>query len=305
MRISDTIKANLALLGAVTAWASAFVAIRLGLAGYSPGSLAALRFFIASMCLGTFFAANPRPAKLTLRNLGLTSLTGLFGIFAYSLLLNHGQTAMSPGVASFIVAQTPVITSVLAIVIFSERPALITIVGIVISCLGVAIIVAGQPMHVDSNFGLIMVALATICGSIHTICQKYLLKELMPYHVTTLSTWAGTLALVMFLPQLLTEAKDAPIDSTLAVIFLGIVPSTIGQWLWSYGLSKTTVVRAAAYLYTMPIISTVFGWLIFSEVPTRLALTGGSIALIGAMLVKKDLTPHKAINDKAPKVTSA
>ncbi len=309
MNISDTIKVHIALLCAVCTWSLAFVAIRIGLAGYSPGSLAILRFSIASMCLAALFGKNSTPKKISLRQICLVFATVMLGIFAYSLLLNNGQKAMSPGLASFIVAQTPVITALFAIIIFGERPASITVAGIAVSCSGIALIVTSKPMHVDSNFGLVMLGLATICGSFHTICQKYLLLELKPYHVTAFSTWAGTIALTVFFPQLLSEAADAPIKSTLAAIFLGIIPSTLGQWCWSYGLSKTTVVRAAAYLYTMPIISTFFGWLILGDIPTVFALIGGSIALVGAMLVKKDLTARKPVEDKtaskAPGTTSA
>ncbi|MCC2667478.1 MAG: eamA, partial [Gammaproteobacteria bacterium] len=44
-----TLKTKLALLTTVVLWASAFVAIRAGLQGYSPGGLALLRFLIASV----------------------------------------------------------------------------------------------------------------------------------------------------------------------------------------------------------------------------------------------------------------
>lgn len=36
---------------AIVLWASAFIGIRIGLADYSPGALALLRFMIASLCL--------------------------------------------------------------------------------------------------------------------------------------------------------------------------------------------------------------------------------------------------------------
>jgi|GEM_PF-1340020 len=309
MRISDTIKVNLALFTAVSTWALAFVAIRIGLEGYSPGALALLRFSVSSCCLGAFFGRNQISTRFSLRHLGLIICISLCGIFGYSLLLNTGQKTISSGLASFIVAQTPVITTTLAIAIFSERPTLITVIGITISGLGIATIVGSQPFAFDFNLGLLMVMAATLLGSCHTILQKYLLQELSPYHVTTFATWFGTICLLIFLPQLINEAAHAPSTSTIAAIFLGIVPSACGQWLWTYGLSKTMVVRASAYLYTMPIISTLFGWLLLSEIPSMLALIGGLIALIGSMLVKKDISPKKTLPkgyaDKEPTTTSA
>ena len=272
---SQTIKANLALLGAVTTWASAFAAIHLGLEGYSPGSLALIRYFVASMRLGLFFPRNVLKIKLQARHLLLLLGAGALGICGYSLLLNGGQKAVSSGLASFVIAQTPVMTAIFAIVLLNERPAFITIVGITISCIGVGVIVASEPLRLDFSFGLLMILSATLCGSLHTIFQKYLLKDLIPYHVTTFSTWFATaILLLIFLPHFLNQTADAPRHATMAAFFLGVIPSTIGQWLWSYGLAKTTVVRASAYLYTMPIISTIIAWFVLDERPSRYALMG-------------------------------
>ena len=46
--LSANAKAGINLTFCVVLWASAFVGIRIGLKGYSPGSLALLRYLIAS-----------------------------------------------------------------------------------------------------------------------------------------------------------------------------------------------------------------------------------------------------------------
>jgi drug/metabolite transporter (DMT)-like permease len=295
MAIKATIKVNLALFTAVALWSLSFVAIRIALISYSPGSIALLRFFVASLCLLLVFIKSSEHRPMTRQHFRLLVGVGAIGLASYSVLLNSGERIISSGLASFVIAQTPVVTAVLAMAFLKERPSFMTMCGMSVSIFGMMIIVLGETIQVDINLGLMLVMLATVCGSLHSILQKYLLKDLSPYQVTAYSTWFATLSLLIFFPKLMIDLKDASLKATAAVIFLGIVPSTIGQWLWTYGLSRTLVVKASAYLYAMPIISTVCGWLILSEFPTSSALTGGLIALIGAMLVKKDLPEDRSL----------
>lgn len=283
----DDIKSQLALAASITLWSFSFVAIRIGLEGYSPGALALLRYTVASLCLLAFFPKHARNFSLSMRDLLLLSAIGVIGIAGYSIFLTSGQKTVSSGMASFMIAQTPVITATLAMLMLKERPEPITFLGIVISIIGVSIIWQGQPVHLDLDTGLFLVMLATICGSLHSIWQKHLLGGLSPYQVTALCTWIATIALVIFAADLAKSFHHASLNATLAVVFLGIIPSTLGQWLWCYGLKNTLVTQATTYLYAMPILSTIFAWLILGEMPGSTALLGGSIALLGAIIVKK------------------
>jgi drug/metabolite transporter (DMT)-like permease len=287
MSSSEDIKANAALISAVILWSFSFVAIRIGLESYSPGALGLLRFLVASLCLLIMFPKSAQNISISIRDLLLLAGIGVIGIAGYSIFLSTSQKTVSSGLASFMVAQTPVITATLAMFMLKEKPNLITMLGIGISCLGVSIIWQGQPVHIDLDTGLMLLVLATICGSLHSIWQKHALAGLSPYQVTAISTWFAAAALLVFLPALLSTLKHASLHASMAVIFLGIIPSTVGQLLWCYGLSRTRVLKATAYLYAMPFLSTIFGWLILGEIPTGAALLGGSIALLGAVIVKK------------------
>ncbi len=289
--MSKTLKVNLALISAVVLWATAFVAIRISLGGYSPGSVGLFRFGIASCCLALPMLFGSKFPRLRPRQILSLFIIGTIGTAAYSILLNSGEKNISPGMASFLVAQTPIINAILAMGFLKEKPSLNSITAISVSCLGVAIIVIGQPIRENFNLGLMLVITATVCGSLQSIMQKYMLGQLSPLHVSAISTWFATLALLFFLPNLLKEWHSAPTSATWAAIFLGLFPSTLGQWLWGYGLSKTLVVKASAYLYMMPFLSTSFAWLVLNEWPSRLELIGGLVALLGVVLVKKDVRP--------------
>lgn len=290
---------KLALLVSVALWSTAFVGIRWGISSYSPGSLSLLRFLVASVCLiPPLFASRPRLPKA--KEWGGIAMVGLIGIAAYSVLLNTGEKTVPAGIASFIVSQTPVITAVLAVLFLRERIDRITILGIAISAGGVTLIVLGEGLQIDFSLGLLIIALAAICGSMHSVFQKPLLNTMPLAQVIAYATWAGTLALMVFAPTLLDEIGNASFESTAAAVYLGIVPAAMAQWCWAYGLKHTSVINATLYLYTMPILTTLFGWLFLGEAPTLYALVGGVIALFGAALVQRDFLLAQAKVAPAP-----
>ncbi|MCA9507342.1 MAG: DMT family transporter, partial [Myxococcales bacterium] len=256
--MTNTIKVNCALLAAMILWASSFIAIRLSLEGYSPGSVGLFRFILASMSFVIFFAFYAKFPKINLKQLLMLAVAGSFGTAAYSIFLNSGEQSISPAMASFLIAQTPVTNSIFAFVFLKERLSFNTLLAIIVSCIGVSIIVIGQPIESDFNFGIILVLMATFCGSLQSTIQKYILHQLSPLHVIAISVWFATASLLVFASDLISEVQVAPLRSSLAVVFLAFLPSIVGQWLWGYGLSKTTVAKASIYLYMLPFLSTLF-----------------------------------------------
>jgi drug/metabolite transporter (DMT)-like permease len=91
-------------------WASAYAGIRAGLRGYSPAVLATLRFLTASVVLSIYppFARFRRPA---FRDLPGLILAGVVGITFYDIALNYGETRVTAGSASLLIASAPIWTS--------------------------------------------------------------------------------------------------------------------------------------------------------------------------------------------------
>ena len=103
-------KRTLAAFGfAVVAWASAFPAIRIALAAYSPSQLAFFRFSIAALVLFAVGAAarlRLPPVRDLLRMAGL----GVVGVAFYAVALGYGQQQVPAGSASLLIASAPVIS---------------------------------------------------------------------------------------------------------------------------------------------------------------------------------------------------
>lgn len=277
---------NTLIMTNLFAWASAYIGIRIGLHSYSPGSLGFFRFLIASIILIPFYIIgkkNKKMVKLRFYEIIIIMLLGVLGIGFYAVALNYGEITTLSSIASFIITQSPVIIVLLSVIFFSEKINIYGIIGIIISFLGICLIAKNQSHGWHFDTGVISVALAAIAGSLFSILQKPLFKKIPAIQIAIIAIWGATISLAIFIPQLFHDLPNATINSTLAAIYLGIIPSAIGYITWSVILSRVSAVKAAGYLYVIPLITTVMGFFI-GEFPLLMELTGGIIALGGAVI---------------------
>lgn len=285
----DTVsfKSKMIILTAVTLWASAFAGIRAGLEGYTPGALALLRFLIASVCIAILHTRVSKKIFIPSRDKVLLLLTGMLGLGIYSLALNYGEIEISSGVASFIISLSPLITLIIAALFLNETVTAIMVVGTLVSIFGVGLIMMSKEHAIHSGFGFFYLFISMTISGLYSIIQKPFLRKYHALEVTSYIIWGATLLLSIYTPQLIANIRTAPMHATLAVIYLGIFPATAGFMAWSYGLKEMPASRAVNYLYFMPIIATLTGWIWLGETPAFLSLLGGLVALLGVWIVSQ------------------
>lgn len=279
-----SLKTKIALTIAIVLWASAFVGIRAGLKGYSPGALALFRFLIASICMGLIYARLPKREVFARKDYWLILLFGAVGLGSYNVFLNYGELSVSSGIASFIIGQSPLLTLICAVLFLGEAFSLFSLIGILVSICGVGLIALGESGCFKCNSGLLFILLATIVNGLYSVLQKPFLKKYHAIDVTVFIMWGGTISLLIFTPSLLHDMKTAPLSATLAAIYLGIFPAAIAYLAWSYALAAIPASRCSTFMYFMPIITTFLGWLCLGEVPAFLSLCGGVVALLGVWI---------------------
>ncbi len=271
----------------IALWASAFVGIRYAVESYQPGSLALLRYLIASVCMIVIWKKNPGPTAIRKQDILPLLLTGILGIALYNITLNHAEISISAGEASFMVAQTPVLNAVLAVLFLGEISRKQLWIGLVISAIGVIIIARSNLHHFAINEGFWFILTATFCSSLYTIVQKPLVGRIQPIRCACFAIWIGTIVLLIYTPQLIHDIQYASLKATLSVVYLGIFPAAIAYALWSHLLSKLSATKTSMTLYLSPVFTIILGWLFLRETPASLALLGGAIALTGAFITNR------------------
>jgi len=265
-------------------WASAFPAIRAGLQAFGPVELGAARFAIAGVPAAIYLIVI-RPGWPERREMWRIATGGIFFVALYTVLLNVGEQTVSAGAAAFIININPIITAIFAMLLLNETFSRAAWVGTAISFAGIGLIALGEGDGLRIDIGALFIFGAALCNTVTTIVQKPILKK---YHPVTVAAWnivIGALILSPAMPAAAMQLPHASSEALFAVLYLGVGPSMVAYATYSLMLSKFPASRASNFLYSVPPISMLLGFLWLGEVPGLFALIGGAMALVGVIVV--------------------
>lgn len=268
----------------IVVWASAFAGIRAGLEAYGPGQVALLRLLVASGALA-LYAVWVRMRMPEARDLPVIALSGFLAFAVYHVALNYGELTVSSGPAALLVNTAPIFTALLATAYLGERLRFWGWTGMIVSFFGAALIGLGEGGGVRLAPGTFVILISAVAVSVYIVVQKPYLRRYGPLAFTTYAVWAGTLFTLVFLPGLPEAVLEAPFETTLAVVYLGLFPTALAYVTYAYALSRLPASRGASFLYLIAPVAFVVAWAWLGEVPTLLSVVGGVIVLGGVVIV--------------------
>ncbi len=273
-----------ALVVTVVAWASAFPAIRAGLASFGPAELGAVRFTVAAIPAAIFLAIT-RPKLPSLAESWRFVYGGIVFVAFYTTLLNFGEVTVSAGAASFIINVAPIMVALMATFMLGERFSRLAWLGTLVSFAGIGLIALGEGDGLKIDQGALMILGAAFCTASTAIVQKPLFRNHKPLSVSAWNMVIGAVALLPLLPAGVEQAMVANTEALVSAIYLGIVPSFIAYGSYAVALSRLPASRATNFLYLVPPTATVMGFVWLSEVPGLAGIIGGLMAMGGVVIV--------------------
>ncbi|MFE7797575.1 DMT family transporter [Nocardia sp. NPDC057440] len=296
---SDDRKAVVAAAVTVVLWASAFVFIRAAGEDFSPGALALGRLLTGAIALVAILIVTGEglPVRAAWRGI---LISGVLWFGVYMVALNWGEQYVDAGTAAMVINIGPVLIAVLSGVVLGEGFPARLMAGIAVAFAGAIVVgLSNSGGGRSAVLGVILCLTAAATWAISVVAQKPALAHASALQVTTGGCVIGAVACLPFTGQLVREAADAPMSSTLSLVYLGVFPTALAFTTWAYALARTTAGKMGVTTYAVPALVVLMAWIALDEVPAPLAVVGGLLCLSGVAITRsrprrpKDAAPEQ------------
>ena len=287
-----------ALYGSVLAivvsviWGLSFVAASAVLSTLTPILLATIRFIIASLVFIPIIAWELKHGRVVkLRDLMELALLGLLSVSVYFWLQYTGIKYAGAGISALlVVGLIPILTGVASFFVLKETYAHQQLLGTALGLLGVALItVPGLLLNrVDWLFylGVLCLLLNAICWALYsTLSRRLMNRTRRPLMNAACVTVFGTIALIpMSLTSEWSSVASLRPEQWLSILYLSLVCSCGGYFLWNLSLSRMEAMKAAVWQYLEIPVAFMGEALIFNIMPSPTVLIGATAIIVGALL---------------------
>lgn len=261
-------------------WGMGFVVAKGAMAHFPPILLMALRFSVTALALVWF--AGPIGGNLV--RLLLISVVGASVQYALTF---SGVNGLGAGLSALVVQLEVPFLVLLGALLLGERLSARKFLGIAIAFVGVGLI-ASQEQFTGSVMPVALVMGGAFCWALGQV----LVRGLEGMTGLSVTAWIAVLATPqLFLLSAIFETgqvealRGAGPGAWAATVYLGLVMTALGYFLWNSLLLRQDVGRVAPFLLLLPVFSVIGGILFLGEATTLSRLAGGAIVLSGVALI--------------------
>jgi probable blue pigment (indigoidine) exporter len=229
-----------------------------------------------------------------------SAVIGTLNIAAFFALLFIATYRLPGGVAAVAAAVGPLATAGATLLILHQKVRLRTWLLGLAGVGGVAMVVLTAEAELD-----LLGALAGVGGAVSMAIAVVLTKRWgMPKDAgpTALAGWQLTAGGLLLIPlAFATEGAIPALTShnALGYVYLGLVNTALGYWLWFRGIGRLSVVPLSFLGLLSPLTAATAGWLFLDETFTAWQTAGFAVALAATVTAQLQARP------KAPVAPSA
>ena len=278
----------LLLLGAV--WGSSFFNIKIATYSYEPYTLALIRVILATFTMLVVSLVYKIRIYAFSKNWKTYALVGLCNITIPFSLIAIGTNKIDSYLAAMLMSTTPITGSILAhFFIKDEKITFLKSFGIILGFVGILLLFFDKLIINESNYLFVLIVL--LGSTFYSISGILILKKLKKsgnINVTT-STLIWSVITLLPLSFIFEDPfKSSPtLESTLSLIYLGVVATGFAWWLRFRILSNNGIVFQTQVAYLIPIFGVIFGAQILDEQITWKVLVSLVTIISGIFIVKK------------------
>ena len=276
MNLKDTLLAFFVVI----IWGSYFLVTKIALYSFPPIFFSGLRYLLLLIITSPFIFKEQVP---------INKIALLSGIAFLNLIALNYAIHYSSNLAPIILLNelTVPFSILLGVFFLKEKISFKDIIGITLAMIGSAFIIKIRSAEHMSYLTILLIILASILFSFYNLIAKKLSK----YNSLTILSY---LSLFSF-PQLLLLSyfqEDWPrleqieIRSILALLYMVIIITLVGYYLWFYLLNKYPLSKVIPFTLLSPVIGCISSHFFLEEKIDLPLITGGVIIILGIFIIE-------------------
>jgi drug/metabolite transporter (DMT)-like permease len=271
-------------------WGINFVVVKYATHIFNPVAFTGLRVGTAAVFLMLVALAGRRVA-LARRDVIALLLLGVVGNGLYQLFFVHGVARTRAGNAALIVAAAPAFIALVARARGMERVKRMTLVGIALSFIGVALVIIGSARPSSGQatlLGSVLVFFGVICWTLYTIGLQPYTKRIDVIQLSAVTMVGGAVPLLIAsAPALMrTDWAAVGMGGWLALFYSSVISMGVAYFFWYRGLRVLGPTRSAVYTNLQPIVALLVAWAFLNETPTIFQGVGAATIIAGVFLTR-------------------
>ena len=295
-----------ALTTAAVAWGGSIVAQKIALGSFSVVEVSILRGLGALLILiPLWWWQEGKQAGFSLKDVMILAMLGL-GVLGNHLLTLFGLRYIDASAAGVIIGASPVITAFLSSLLIRDIPFRAVLRGCAVSFVGVALVSGAGHSGVEGEqpwLGVMLVILGLVSWALYTVGSRRIMERLSPLTINWTTLF---LSILLQVPLLWTDTRmiadgagTVAASGWLALLYLIVFATALGQQAWLYGVQGVGPSRAGVFVNLIPVSALVFAALVLGDRIEMKDLLGILLIVAGVWLVNRPMPTRRPVRQEA------
>ena len=270
-------------------WASAFFNIKIATYSFGPVTIAFLRVFFGAIPVLLLCYYKDIKIEAFSKDWYWFAMIGFINLVAPFFLIAYGVKSVQSNLAAILMSTTPLSSTVLGhFYTKNEKFNFIKTFGILIGFSGILYLFSDNLLIDDNNFfSAILILLGSTCYVVGGVLTLKISKKKNENVTGSILIWAIIILipLVSFIEQPWNVTPR--LDSTISVIYLGLVSTGIAWLLRFRILVNNGLIFQSQVSYLIPIFGTILSYIFLKELITTKVLISLIAVCVGIYFVRK------------------
>ena len=270
-------------------WASAFFNIKIATYSYGPVTIAFLRVFFGAIPVLLLCYYKNIKIEAFSKDWHWFAMIGFINLVAPFYLIAYGVQSVQSNLAAILMSTTPLSSTVLGhFYTTNEKFNFIKTFGILIGFSGILYLFSDNLLIDENNFlSALLILLGSTCYVIGGVLTLKISKKKNENVTGSILIWATIILipLVSFIEQ--PWNLTPRLDSTISVIYLGLVSTGIAWLLRFRILVNNGLIFQSQVSYLIPIFGTILSYIFLKELITTKVLVSLIAVSVGIYFVRK------------------